>query len=101
MRRISFELHGVTDKPALADPFRDATAVSRPFARDNLVHLCTVVQEISALNDLSFELRHPEILDGGSEIEASAVRDMYRRWADQALSVLSGYPLPKGFLGLP
>lgn len=99
MRRIAFELHGVRDDKPIADPFDDRAAVERPFARDNLVHLCTVVEEISSLDDLRFELEHPEILDGGPQLSPAAARDLYRRWADQALTILRAHPIPRGMLG--
>lgn len=98
MRRISFELHDVVEPAHAADPFTDAAAIARPFAHDNLAHLCQVVEEIADLNDLSFELEHPEILDGGSMIQPADARALYRRWAGQALDVLSGYPVPRLFL---
>ena len=99
-RRISFELHGVLDARPTADPFDDERAIDRPFARDNLVHLCMVVQEIGELDDLQFELKHPEILDGGTQITPAQVRALYRRWAEQALEVLSRHPVPQGLTGV-
>lgn len=99
-RRISFEIAGVKEPRHAADPFSNAADVERPFARDNLVHLGTVVQEILGLDDLELEVRHPEILDGGSQIEPAEVRSMYRRWAQQATDVLSAYPLPRALMGL-
>lgn len=97
MRRISFELQGINEEH-LADPFQDPAAVQRPFARDNLAHLCEVVEQIGTLRDHDFELDHPEILDGGSMISPPAARDLYRRWAAQALQVLRQYPVPQRFL---
>lgn len=99
MRRIAFELHGVGDETPTADPFRDPDAVTRPFARDNLVHLCSVVEEIESLDDLRFELEHPEILDGGPQLTPAEARELYRRWGDQALQILTAHLVPRGLLG--
>jgi hypothetical protein len=57
-----------------------------------------VVQEIGNLDDLELELEHPEILDGGSQISPSEARDLYRRWADEAMQVLSKHPVSQGLL---
>jgi 7-cyano-7-deazaguanine synthase in queuosine biosynthesis len=99
-RRISFEIANVSEAPHAADPFSNAGDAERPFARDNLVHLAMVVQEIQRLSDLELEMQHPEILDGGTQIEPVQIRGMYRRWAQQAIGVLSRYPVPKALMGL-
>lgn len=99
-RRISFELAQITEPAHKADPFSNPADVERPFARDNLVHLCTVVHEIESMDDLELEMAHPEILDGGSQISSAEVRDMYRRWASEALGVLRGYSVPAQLMGL-
>jgi 7-cyano-7-deazaguanine synthase in queuosine biosynthesis len=99
MRRISFELSGIEEKePHRADPFDVEKDVARPFAHDNMAHLCQVVQEIETLGDSAIELEHPEILDGGGMITPPAARDLYRRWARQAASVLSAHPASRRFL---
>jgi 7-cyano-7-deazaguanine synthase in queuosine biosynthesis len=97
-RRISFELESVHDQKHAADPFGTPTDVQRPFARDNLAHLCEVVEAVEGLSDIDFELDHPEILDGGKMISPREARDLYRRWASQALQVLRSYPVPRQFL---
>lgn len=98
IRRISFDLEGLSEAPHAANPFDNHGDVQRPFARDNMVHLCTVVEAIDGLSDLEFELDHPEILDGGNMIDPPAARDLYRRWAAQALQVLRAHPVPRRFL---
>lgn len=99
-RRISFELEGIEEsRPHVADPFDLQKDVERPFARDNMSHLCQVVQEVDGMSDYSFELEHPEILDGGQMLTPVEARDLYRRWAAQALSVLESHPTSKMFLG--
>lgn len=98
-RQISFELGGIEEaKPHLADPFDNEKDLERPFARDNMSHLCQVVGEINGLGDSAFELEHPEILDGGQMVTPSDARDLYRRWAKQAISVLDAHPMSKRFL---
>jgi 7-cyano-7-deazaguanine synthase in queuosine biosynthesis len=97
-RRISFELAEVTEPPHAADPFSIASDVGKPFARDNMSHLCQVVQAIDGLTDAAFELEHPEILDGGAMIPPADARDLYRRWAEQAMSVLVKHPVSREFL---
>jgi hypothetical protein len=101
MRRISFELEKIGEAPYIANPFDDASAVMRDFARDNMSHLCQVVEEIRGMTDFDFELDHPEILDGGKMITAPEARDLYRRWASQAHAVLSAHPVSKKFLSAP
>jgi len=98
MRRIAFELEGVVEPPHLADPFDERTAVARDFARDNMSHLCQVVEEIGGLRGFAFELDHPEILDGGKMITPAEARALYRRWASQALEVLRAHPVSRTFL---
>ena len=98
MRRISFELEGVGEPDHAADPFDNPTDIQRPFARDNLIHLCQVVEAIDGLSDHDFELDHPEILDGGDMITPAAARDLYRRWASQALDVLRAHSVSRRFL---
>lgn len=97
-RRISFELAGISEPPHAADPFDVAADVRKPFAHDNMVHLCQVVQEIESLTDAAFELEHPEILDGGKMLAPAAARDLYRRWSRQATSVLSRHSVSREFL---
>jgi hypothetical protein len=97
-RRISFETHGVPDEPMAADPFSDARAIEAPFAKDNLVHLCTSVQHLQEADDVTLELDFPELLDGGTHLSPEGARALYRRWAEQALAVLHTYPLPATIL---
>jgi 7-cyano-7-deazaguanine synthase in queuosine biosynthesis len=98
IRRISFEDAGVAEPPHAADPFDVPLDVRKPFAHDNMAHLCQVVQEIDGLADAAFELEHPEILDGGRMLDPSSARDLYRRWAGQALTVLERHPVSRDFL---
>lgn len=97
-RRISFELAGISEPPHAADPFDVAADVRKPFAHDNMVHLCQVVQDIESLSDAAFELEHPEILDGGNMIAPAEARDLYRRWARQAISILIRHSVSREFL---
>jgi 7-cyano-7-deazaguanine synthase in queuosine biosynthesis len=99
MRSISFELAEIEETTShIADPFDIQKDVEKPFAHDNMSHLCQVVQEIESLSDYAFELEHPEILDGGEMIAPPDARDLYRRWAKQAISVLDAHPASKRFL---
>lgn len=97
-RRISFETEGVPDATHAADPFDKHDDVKKPFARDNMVHLCQVVSQMETLSDNDFELEFPEILDGGQMIRPAEVRDLYRRWSAQALNVLRAHSVPPRFL---
>jgi hypothetical protein len=98
MRRIAFLAHGVGDTPYQHDILTDADVLNRDFAKDNLVQLIAVLEDIATSSDDEFEFRYPELMAGSSAISATEARDLHRRWADQALAVLRNYPVPSGLL---
>ena len=94
MRRISCELHGIEDAEYDHDVFTDDVFVSQnPRAQDNLVHLGGLVRDFRTLDDFELELQYVEVFSGGSQLSASEALELHHRWADQAATVLSRYPV--------
>jgi 7-cyano-7-deazaguanine synthase in queuosine biosynthesis len=98
IRRISCTAHGVPDADYDEDVFTDAAALSRDDAKDALTHLIQLAEEFRDGDDDDLELDYPELLGGGVALSLSDAIAMYKRWADQALGVLSEQPVPRGFI---
>jgi hypothetical protein len=95
MRRISFEIHGVTDALYRYDAFDDPDVLMRTFAADNLTHLVRVVDDISGSSDLELQVSYPELLNGASVLSVADCISLHRRWADEAASILFTRPVPQ------
>jgi 7-cyano-7-deazaguanine synthase in queuosine biosynthesis len=99
MRRISCELHGLDDAEYENDIFTDEVLVdTNPRAKDNLVHLGGLIRDFRELDDFDLELEYVEIFSGGSQITAAEGLELHKRWANEAHTVLSKYPLTARYI---
>jgi len=94
MRRVSFETHGIPDAPCTDDILNDHLVLDKDFAVDNLTHLVRLIDQIQNSTDLALQIAYPELLNGGSALPATDALGLYRRWADEAASVLYSHPVP-------
>jgi 7-cyano-7-deazaguanine synthase in queuosine biosynthesis len=100
MRRISFLTHGVDDAVYQRDVLDDEVDfASSDASRDNLSQLCQFVSEIADLDDNELFIDYPELLDGAPALTARESVDLYRRWADEALTELRRHSVPRRLLG--
>jgi hypothetical protein len=98
MRRISFELHAVSDVGYEDDAFEDAEVLQNELACDNLLHFIRVVRDLDQLSDLDLQLNYPELLNGGGQLSLTETVALHRRWAHEARSVLSSHSVPVDLL---
>ncbi|MBI4935940.1 MAG: 7-cyano-7-deazaguanine synthase [Actinobacteria bacterium] len=92
IRRISFEWCGTSDCVYDRDTFGDPAVLDSESASDNLTHLIRLVEDLASKSDLDLQLDYPELLNGGRSLPLGQNIALHRRWADQALGVLSAYP---------
>jgi hypothetical protein len=89
IRRISFEWNDATDGEYERDVFSDPVVLESDFASDNLTHLIRVLDDLANGTDIGLQLDYPELLNGGASLSLADSLGLHRRWADQALSVIS------------
>jgi 7-cyano-7-deazaguanine synthase in queuosine biosynthesis len=92
IRRISFAWNSATDCDYERDIFDDPSVLDSEFASDNLTHLIRVLDDLAHLPPLDLQLDYPELLNGGTSLSLPDSIDLHRRWATQALGVISAYP---------
>lgn len=100
MRRISFLTHGVDDAVYQRDVLdNEVDFASSDTARDNLSQLCQFVSELADLDDSELFIDYPELLDGAPALTPRESVELYRRWADEALTELRAHSVPRRLLG--
>jgi 7-cyano-7-deazaguanine synthase in queuosine biosynthesis len=90
MRRISFELHDVTDALYDMNPFHGVG--DNPAAKDNLVHLIMFARDLIEFDDAEIELEYPEVLNVGPTMTRQESLQLHRRWADQVSLMAQRHP---------
>ncbi|MGO9762689.1 MAG: 7-cyano-7-deazaguanine synthase [Solirubrobacteraceae bacterium] len=98
MRRISCLVHNVEDVTYELDVLNDAPTMDKADAKDTLTHFIEVAQDFRELDDFDLELTYPDLINGASAMSIAETIAMYRRWADQVLDTLVGYPVPRSLM---
>jgi 7-cyano-7-deazaguanine synthase in queuosine biosynthesis len=87
IRRVACEYHAIPDTAYESHPF-DGIPESDTKAKDNLGHLVMLAQAFTTRSDEDLLLDYPELVYVGQSIKPQEVLDLYRRWGEQAVSVL-------------
>lgn len=95
MRRISFEIHGAADAAYTDDIFEDESVLDNDFACDNLTHMLRLIQDVDRDSDTALQVRYPELLNGGRDLDLTTTLEMHRRWAQEANGLLLQKPVPR------
>lgn len=89
IRRIACEYQGVQDADYELDAFNMEPKDTK--ARDNLVHLAMLANDLVSMSDVELELEYPELLFAGEGLAVPESLELHRRWGHQATRILSNH----------
>jgi hypothetical protein len=98
LRRLACLAHGIADVTYELDVLGDPAALDKDDAKDTLVHLIQLADEFDNGSEFDLEVDHPELINGASGLGITATLALYRRWAQEVLTMFAVHPVPASLM---
>jgi hypothetical protein len=97
-RRLACLTHAIPDVEYELDVLGDSAALERDDALDTLTHFIMTAEAFRDEDDFELLMSHSELLGGAFAPGADAALALYRRWADEVLTVLEAHTVPRSLM---